>query len=97
MFRENELSIFGKTALTALVILAAFSALSNIYRGAVPSPGYFIIALVGFGFFLFAKALVISKGVSLSFGTRHMPNWTANLYRFGYWLMAVGIICTFAG
>lgn len=97
MFKENEYSIFGKTVIVVIVALTACSALFNIYRGVVPSPYYFSISILGLVLFLIAKFPVISKGDRLSLGTAKMSGNMANIYRFGYWLIITGILCTFFG
>jgi hypothetical protein len=95
MFKENELSIFSKGAIYLLVLIAACSALLNLYRGVVPSPSFFAMTVLGFILFILAKVSVISNGIKFSFGTSHMSANMANVYRLGYWLMVVGILCTF--
>jgi hypothetical protein len=97
MFRENEISFFGKTAIYILLILIALSCALNIVNGVVPNPYSFLLVAVGFFLFLIAKVSVLSKGVGFSFGTEKMSNLNANLYRVGYWLMVVGTIFTFFG
>ena len=97
MFKENEISIVGKTAVYILFVLAFCSVLFNIYRGYVPAPEFFIVTLVGLILFLIAKFSVISKGVLVSVGTTRMSGKMANFYRLGYWLMVAGILCTFLG
>jgi FtsH-binding integral membrane protein len=97
MFRENELSVFSKVAISIIISLAACSAVVNIYRGVVPSPPYFVVTLAGMVLVFFAKFSVIYKCFIFSFGADRMSGGMANIYRVGYWLMVVGILCTFAG
>ena len=97
MYRENEFSNVGKVAVYLLIGCAMISALYNIYRGIVPNPFAFIVCIVGLLLFVIAKVSVISKGINFSFGTINMSSTMANLYRFGYWLMVVGVLCTFIG
>jgi hypothetical protein len=95
-FTENELSRFTKTALGFLVIIPIiFITIQNIIKGQVQHPYAFIICLVGFALFLISKISTISNGKWISFGTKKLTENTANLYRIGYWLMAVGLIFTF--
>jgi bacteriorhodopsin len=97
MFRENEFSFFGKTAIYVLLILVTLSCVSNVIKGVVPNPYSFLLVAIGLAIFLVAKISLLSKGVRFSFGTKKMSNQMANLYRVGYWLMVVGIIFTFLG
>jgi len=80
-----------------LLALAFISSAFNIVHGVVPNPSIFAVVLVGFILFLIAKFSVLSKGIKFSFGTGHMSPIMANIYRVGYWLMLVGILCTFIG
>ena len=68
--RENELSLFGKSAL--LVAWIAFGATVNIARGEVRHPATFFVVLLGFVLFAVAKCSVIYRKKRLSFGTSHM-------------------------
>ena len=77
-----------------VVILAS---LVNLVQGYVPNPYCFVIVVFGFTLFAIAKYSVISKGTKFSFGTADMNQSMKNLYRVGYWLMVVGVVCTFAG
>ncbi len=70
-------------------------AIANIATGTVPHPFAFAIVLIGFGFFLVAKASVAGREKWIGFGPRLMSPGMANLYRVGYWLMAVGILATY--
>ena len=97
MFRENEFSIFGKTAIYILLIIIAISSAFNIIKGVAPNPYFFLIVAIGFSLLLVAKISVLAEGVKFSFGTEKMSNLNSNLYRFGYWLMVVGTIFTFIG
>ncbi len=69
MFRENEFSFFGKTAICFLLILVALSCVSNIIKGVVPNPYSLLLVAIGFSLFLIAKISVLSNGVRFSFGT----------------------------
>jgi hypothetical protein len=94
-FRENELSLFGKSSTVLLIVLAAFAAIVNILRGEVQHPAAFFVVLIGFVLFIAAKLSVVSRGKWISFGTSQMTENMANAYRVGYWLMVVGILFTF--
>jgi hypothetical protein len=93
--KENELSLFGKVGLVALIALGFVAAVANIAKRVVVNPRAFWIALAGLVFFLIGKASVIAQGKWISFGPGLMSENVANLYRLGYWLMAVGILVTF--
>jgi hypothetical protein len=93
--RENELSLFGKSAIVVSVALMAVSAAVNLARGDVRHPVAFFIVLVGLVLFLVAKLSVISRRKWFSLGTSQMTENMANAYRVGYWLMVVGILFTF--
>ena len=95
MMRENEFSVFGKSAIVLLVALIVFTAIVNIARGEVQHPAAFFIVLVGLILFLFAKLSVISRKNLFSFGPSQMTENMVNAYRVGYWLMVVGILLTF--
>jgi hypothetical protein len=95
-FTENELSRYAKTALVSLLVIPViFVTILNIIRGEVHHPYGFIICLVGFALFLISKSSLFSKGKWISFGTKKLTENMGNLYRFGYWLMAVGLFLTF--
>ena len=94
--RENGLTAFSKRVITVGIGLMFVEALANIGAGVVHDPRAFVIVLMGLASFLVAKATVIAQGTWISFGTRRMSENAANLYRLGYWLMAVGIMATFA-
>lgn len=96
MFKENQLSIFSQGAIYLLIGLLFLFCLVNIVKGVVPNPYYFGITVVGFIPFAIAKYSVISKGIKFSYSTSKMSPLMANLYRLGYWLMLVGILCTFS-
>ena len=95
-FTENELSFIGKAAtIILLVIPVSFITIRNIIIGEVANPYAFTICIVGFLLFLISKILIFRKGVLFSFGTKRLSENMGNLYRLGYWLMAVGLIFTF--
>ena len=94
--RENKLSLFSKVGITVLVALGFLAAILNIVNGSVPDPRAFGIVLTGFVLFIIGKLSVIAQGRWVSFGTWPMSESMANVYRLGYWLMAVGILVTFA-
>jgi len=97
IMKENDLTPFSKVGLVLLVILPTFaSAGINIARGHVPHPAAFGLMIVGFILFIVAKLSVIRRTRWVSFGTTLMTENMANVYRLGYWLMAVGILFTFA-
>ena len=95
MLRENELSLFGKSAIVLLVAWIAFGATVNIARSEVRHPAAFFVVIVGIVLFLVAKISVISRKKRVSFGPSHMTENMANAYRVGYRLMVVGILFTF--
>jgi len=97
MHEDNQLSIFSQGAIYLLIGILFLSCLVNIAKGVVPNPYYVSIIIVGFIPFVIAKYSVISKGIKFSYGTSQMSLAMANLYRFGYWLMMVGLLCTFSG
>jgi hypothetical protein len=95
-FTENELSFVGKAAaIILLVVPVFFITVRNIIIGEVANPYAFTICLVGFLLFIFSKISLFRKGVFFSFGTKRLSENMGNLYRLGYWLMAVGLILTF--
>ena len=95
-FTENELSKFGKLAVTLLFVVPAIViTIHNILVGEVRSPYAFSITIFGLILFIISKASLISRRKWVSFGTKNLTENMANLYRLGYWLMAVGIILTF--
>ncbi len=94
--KENEFSWLGKGATTLGIVILAVVALFRISRGEVANPVAFGITGVGFVLFVIAKASVLRRRKWISFGTSAMTPSRSNMYRFGYWLMAVGILATFA-
>ena len=95
MMRESELSLFSKSAIVLLVAFMVFGAAVNIARGEVRHPMAFSLVGLGFLLFLIAKLSVVWCKKWVSFGTSQMTENMANAYRFGYWLMVVGILFTF--
>jgi hypothetical protein len=96
VMRENAVSPIGKALTVACVIACAALAAANIWRGEVPRPWLFSVALFGCLLFVVAKASIISPKRWISFGTSGMSPGMANAYRAGYWLMCVGTLATFA-
>lgn len=95
-FSENEFSWFGKIAVIFLLVIPViYITIQNIIKGEVSQPYAFIISLVGFALFFISKISLFIKGILTSFGSRNLTENMANLYRVGYWLMAVGLIFTF--
>lgn len=95
-FTENELSFIGKTAVIVLLVFPVLIVtVRNIIIGKVENPFPFVICLIGFFLFLFSKLSLFRKGIWVSFGTKRMRENMGNLYRIGYWLMAVGLVLTF--
>lgn len=94
--RENVLSPFGKGFLFLLVFLFGVEAVGNMASGLVPHPLFFPLAVFGFVLFFVAKLSVILWQRPISFGTGLMRVSMANLYRMGYWLMAVGVLAIFS-
>ena len=92
---ENQPTLISKASIAILLLLAATSSISNIVTANVPNPIFFIVTITGFVMFVIAKISVIKKGIKVSWGTTHMSQAMANTYRLGYWLMLVGILCTF--
>jgi len=100
LMKENELSRPMKfliaVGLMVFLSLAAVSAIQNVMHGVVHQPTAFIVVLIGFLCFAFAKLSVIRHMRLVSFGTRVMTEDQANFYRIGYYLMGLGFIFTFA-
>ena len=95
-FTENELSPFGKAVIIIiLVIPTVFITIHNIIKREVANPYAFTICLLGFGLFLISKVYQFRNGTLVSFGTKRLTENMANIYRLGYWLMAIGLILTF--
>lgn len=95
-FTENELSFFAKAAVIILLVIPVFFITAlNIIIGEVANPLAFVICIVGFLLFLIPKISLFRKGVLVSFGTKRLTENMGNLYRLGYWLMALGLILTF--
>ena len=97
IFKENQLSFLSQLAIYALVGVVVLASFVNLIQGNVKNPYCFVIVLFGFTLFGIAKYSVISKGRKISFGTANMSQSMKNLYRLGYWLMLVGVVCIFAG
>src|SRR5713101_7110558 len=95
MQRCSEFSPVGKASSWVLVAFLIVAAVINITRGEVPHPWSFVIVFVGFILFLVGKLSVILYRERISLGTRLMTTRMANIYRLGYWLMAVGVLATF--
>lgn len=96
-FGGEELTPLGKAATVLLLIGCVISALHHLSTGNVPTPGAFLVTVVGFLLFSAAKLSVIARGRWVSFGTAAMSASFANAYRLGYWLMVFGLVATFAG
>jgi hypothetical protein len=94
-FTENELSRFGKIAVIFFVILLIFITIQNLTKREVSHPYAFIVILAGFALFLISKLSLFIKGTWINFGTKNLSENMANLYRLGYWIMAIGLILTF--
>jgi hypothetical protein len=95
-FTENELSFVGKAAaIILLVVPVLFITVRNIIISEVANPYAFTICIVGFLLFLISKISLFRKGSLFNFGTKRLSENMGNLYRLGYWLMAVGLILTF--
>jgi hypothetical protein len=98
--KENELSrptkFLVSVGLLIFLSLAGVSAIQNVTHGVVHQPRAFIVVLIGFLCFAFAKLSVIRHKRLVSFGTRVMTEDEANFYRIGYYLMGLGFIFTFA-
>ena len=94
--RENVLSVVGKVGVVVLLVLAFAAAFASMANGVVVNPRAFGIVLAGLLCFLIGKGSVIAQGRWITFGTGPMSENMANFYRIGYWLMAVGILVTFA-
>lgn len=95
VMQENRLSLFGKALVVICMTVLAVVAAANIWRGAAPHPGLFVIAIAGLLLFVVAKLSVIVRIRRVSFGTALMSPAMANAYRAGYWLMLVGVVATF--
>jgi hypothetical protein len=95
-FTENELSPFGKIAVMILLVIpVVVITVRNILIREVANPYVFIICIIGFLLFLSAKLSMFRKGILFSFGTKRLSQNMGNIYRLGYWLMAVGLAFTF--
>ena len=96
IMKENDLTLFSNISFVLLVILPAFAAAGiNITQRSVPNPAAFGLVIGGFLLFLIAKLSVIRYKQWVSFGASLMTENMGNLYRLGYWLMAVGVLLTF--
>ncbi len=95
IMKENDLTPFGKIAILLVVLLIFASVGTNIIQGNVSHPAAFWITIGGFILFVIAKLSVILHKRWVSFGSSLMTENMANLYRLGYWLMAVGVLLTF--
>ena len=93
--KEHEFGILTKTCATAAVALLFVVAIINMADGEVPHPRAFWVVVAGLVCFSIAKLSVIGRGRLVSFGSGPMSQGMANAYRFGYWLMGVGILVTF--
>ena len=100
LMKENELSrpmkFFISVGLLIFMIVAAANAIQNVTHDVAHQPLAFIVVLIGFLCFAFAKLSVIGRTRLVSFGTRSMTEGRANFYRVGYYLMGLGFILTFA-
>jgi hypothetical protein len=96
MQRCSETGPVGWVAGWILVALLIGVAIFNIARGEARHPWAFAIVLLGFVLFVVSKLSVILHRQRISFGTRLMSTRVANSYRLGYWLMAGGLLVTFA-
>jgi len=95
IMKENQLTLLGRAAVLLLTFSIAVTAFFNIAKGQATNPYALFVVFVGLACFSIAKISVISKGHKVSFGTKLMSEGMANLYRLGYWLMAVGVMLTF--
>jgi len=93
--REQAFGLLTKTCATAAVALLFVAALRNMADGFVPHPRAFWVVLAGLVCFEIGKMSVIARGRLVSFGSGHMSEGMGNVYRFGYWLMGLGILVTF--
>lgn len=95
IMKENEFSPVGKVLVSVGVVALAAVTIVNIARGDPQHPYALGIALVGFVFFFVAKLSVVSHKRWISFGPALMSPGMADAYRFGDWLMIVGVMATF--
>jgi hypothetical protein len=93
--REHAFGLLTRTCATAAVALLFVAAFRNMADGDVPHPRAFWVVLAGLVCFAIGKMSVIARGRLVSFGSVHMTESTGNVYRFGYWLMGLGILITF--
>jgi hypothetical protein len=93
--REHAFGWVTKICTTAAVALLFVVAILNMADGMVPHPRQLSVVLAGFVCFAIGKTSVIARGRLVSFGSGHMSEGIANVYRFGYWLMGLGILLTF--
>jgi len=95
VMKENKPGFFSKILAWMLILLAVFSAAYNIFDKNVVRPTALYIVIGGFVLFAIGKFSVKLRKQCVSFGSKLMSQNMANLYRFGYFLMFVGIIFTF--
>ena len=94
--KENELSVFGKVAVVLLLVMGLIvPAVRGLAKGEVQHSWAFWLVIVGFLLFVVAKLSAMYRTQWISVGSHRMTNNMANLYRLGYWLMAVGTLLTF--
>src|SRR4051812_41106300 len=100
LMKENELSKPVKCivalGLMLVVAIGAVGAVQNAMHGVVSQPSSFVIVLIGFACFIFAKLPIVLHKRRVTFGAGLMSEDQANLYRVGYYLMGLGFILTFA-
>ena len=96
IMKEHRLTIVTRVLIWLLIVSLGIGAAYNVINGTATRPGAFYIVLVGFILFATGKLSVILRKRKVSFGTKLMTQGMANLYRFGYWLMVVGLLATFA-
>jgi hypothetical protein len=97
LMKENRISIFGRSLVCVMLAIIFFLALRNLAAGKVIQPKGLFISLAGFVLFAISKLRVIARKKMISFGPKFMNEGGVNLYRVGYWLMAVGVLVVFLG
>lgn len=92
----NEFTSISKYIVyIALFFIFAYAGI-NVFNGTVNNPKYFFVIIFGAVLVIAPKMYVIIKlKKRISWGGKDMPNWMANIYRVGYWIMAVGFLITF--
>ncbi len=95
LMKENKYGLVSNFIGWLVIPLAIISVTNNIVEGNIVRPTAFFIVIGGFVLFTIGKFSVIITKKRVSFGPKLMSENMSNLYRLGYWIMAIGIILTF--